>query len=413
MTNTLIIVARSGGRLPGRKGRSVTDEAATLADGRTVPDSRTAHDSDDPPALSQVAGSAAEAATPAGPARITFFNEFARVLRTRPDWLYGMLCSWLLGFGTFAFLVVFTHPDLTKPLNAVIVPVVLTAVADGSLTNQLAAEPQWVSGLLRSGTDPGRILLARNILLALWELLFVAMVVGLTVWLGHSGAWVRSALPQLAVLPLASIAVGNLASVLVPCPFMRMSKRFQATGTWARWTIYIAVPFALSSVAAAMWALPTYLEGRWEPRTVAHAPRTVAQSITAHPITSLTSHPIAAHPIAAHPIAAHPVTAHVLTIPHASRSYVMIWVIVIPLWNLTVWLASLKLAQALARVRRHRLVRLMDKHGELTARLPDLSLRAAARQLPARIREIPADLRGELSMLGSELREAGGTITRL
>jgi hypothetical protein len=381
----------------------VADEAATLPDGRSGPDRLTASASDEPPTSSaatavQSTASHSDAApstitpatitpaiitpapVPGEPLRVTFFNEFARVLRTRPDWLYGMLCSWLLGFGTFAFLVVFTHPDLTKPLNAVIVPVVLTAVADGSLTNQLAAEPQWAAGLLRSGTDPGRILLARNILLALWELVFVAMVVGLTVWLGHGGAWVRSSLPQLAVLPLASIAIGNLASVLVPCPFMRMSKRFQAVGTWARWTIYIAVPFALSSVAAAMWALPTYIEGRWEPRAIVHAVRAAP---------------------------------HTITVAHATRTYIMVWVIVIPLWHLTVWLASLKLAQALARVRRHGLVRLMDRHDELTARLPDLSLRAAARQLPARIREIPKDLRGELSLLGSELLEASTTVTRL
>jgi hypothetical protein len=88
-------------------------------------------------------------------------------------------------------------------------------------------------------------------------------------------------------------------------------------------------------------------------------------------------------------------------------------VIVIPLWHLTVWLISLKLAQALARVRKHGLVRLMDRHDQLTARLPELSLRAAARQLPARIREIPADLRGELSLLGSDVLEASTTATRL
>jgi hypothetical protein len=311
---------------------------------------------------------------------VTLLGELVRVLRTRPDWLYGMLCSWLLGLGTYAFLVVFTRPDLTQPMNAVLIPVILTAVADGSLTNQLAAEPRWAADVLRSGTDPGRILLVRNILLVLWELLFVGVVVALTVLLGHDAAWVRGALPQLAVLPVASVAIGNLASVLMPCPFMRMNKRFQAVGTWARWSIYIAIPFALSSVAAAMWALPEYLERRWQPQAVTHA-----MAIEPYPPTQA----------------------------HALRTYVMIWVIIIPLWHLTVWLISLRLAQTLARVRRHGLVRLMDKHDQLTARLPELSLRAAARQLPKRIREIPADLRGELSLLGSELLEATGTVTRL
>jgi len=314
------------------------------------------------------------------PARVTFFSEFGRVLRTRPDWLYGMLYSWLLGLGTYAFILVFTHPDLTNPMNAVIAPVILTAVADGSLTNQLAAEPRWAAELLRSGADPGRILLVRNVLLVLWELLFVGIVVALTVGLGHDTAWVGSALPQLAVLPVASVAIGNLASVLVPCPFMRMSKRFQAVGTWARWSIYIAIPFALSSLAAAMWALPVYVEKRWEPHVVTRAVH---------------------------------IKYHTPTEAHALHVYIAIWVIVTPLWHLTVWLVSLKLAQALARVRKHALVRLMDRHDRLTARLPDLSLRAAARQLPARIREIPADLRGELSLIGSDILEATTTVTRL
>src|ERR1700742_3871531 len=91
------------------------------------------------------------------PHRVTIFTEFVRVLRTRPDWLYGMLTSWLLGLGTFAFLMVFTRPDLANPMTPLVVPVILTAVADGSLTNQLAAEPQWVARTLRTGTDPGRI----------------------------------------------------------------------------------------------------------------------------------------------------------------------------------------------------------------------------------------------------------------
>jgi hypothetical protein len=161
---------------------------------------------------------------------------------------------------------------------------------------------------------------------------------------------------------------------------MRMNKRFQAVGTWARWCIYLAVPFGLSSIAAAMWALPVYLEARWEPDDVVKA-------LKFHHLT--------------------PAEAHAL------RVYIMIWVVIIPLWHLTVWLVSLKLAQVLGRVRRHGLIRLMDNYDQLTARLPDLSLRAAARQLPRRIREIPADLRGELSMLGSEILEATTTASRL
>src|ERR1051326_5462646 len=38
------------------------------------------------------------------PYRVTVSTEFVRVLRTRPDLLYGILTSWLLGLAIYAFL---------------------------------------------------------------------------------------------------------------------------------------------------------------------------------------------------------------------------------------------------------------------------------------------------------------------
>jgi hypothetical protein len=268
-------------------------------------------------------------------------------------------------------------------MSNIVVPVVLTAVADGSLTNQLAAEPTWAANLLRGGADPGRILLVRNLLLAVLELCFEALVVALAASRRADNSWIQQDLPQLVVMPLTSIAIGNLASVLVPCPFMRLSKRLQAVGTWARWTIYIAIPFVLSSLAGALWALPTLVERELAPSTVAHA-------------TKLKKH--------------HFIT---ISLPHVPHAYVVIWLFIIPLWHLTVWLFSLRLSQSLARVRRHRLIRLMDRHGELTKQLPNLSLLAATRQLPKRIREIPRDIRGELKLISSDVLEATTTLSRL
>jgi hypothetical protein len=322
---------------------------------------------------------------PAGPPpRVTFAGEFLRVLRTRPDWLYGMLCSWVFGLGTWAFLEFIAHPK-GSPMSNIVVPVVLTAVADGSLTNQLAAEPDWAANLLRGGADPGRILLVRNLLLAFLELCFVALTVALAAWRRTDNSWIQQDLPQLAVMPLTSIAIGNLASVLVPCPFMRLSKRFQAVGTWARWTIYIAIPFVLSSVAGGLWALPTLVERDLAPTS----------TVVRHTTTPKKHHLIS------------------ITLPHVPHAYVVIWLFIIPLWHLTVWLFSLRLSQSLARVRRHRLIQLMDRHGELTTQLPNLSLKAAARQLPKRIREIPRDFRGELKLISSEVLEATTTLSRL
>jgi hypothetical protein len=351
-------------------------EAETLGEGSGAPPAPAQMPSEPAPATAPLPAKAT------GPApRITLAGEFVRVLRTRPDWLYGMLSSWILGLGTFAFLEFVARPA-GSPMTNIVVPVVLTAVADGSLTNQLAAEPTWAARLLRGGTDPGRILLVRNIFLAFWELCFVAVVAALTSWRVHDTNWIQQTLPQLAVLPLTSIAIGNLASVLVPCPFMRLSLRFQAVGTWARWTIYIAIPFALSSVAGILWALPTVVERQWEPKVTARAAK-----LQAH------------HPL--------------ISVPHVSHAYLVIWLFVIPAWHLSVWLFSLKLAQGLARARRHGLVRLLERHDELIGRLPNLSLVAAARQLPKRVREIPRDLRQELKLIGSEMLEATTTLSRL
>jgi len=257
---------------------------------------------------------------------------------------------------------------------------VLTAIADGSLTNQLAAEPEWAAALLRGGEDPARILRVRNIMLFLLELFFVCTVVALVGWRGHADAWIPRALPQLAVLPLAPIAIGNLTSVLVPTPFMRLSNRFQAPGTWIRWAMYVTIPFVLSSLSLGLYWLPSRIEQHFEPK--------VLERVGA--------------------------LKHVtVTLASATNVYVTIWLVIIPLWQLAVWLISLRLADGMARMRRRGLARLMDRHTGLARSLPDITLVQATRQLPGRCREIPTDLRAELKLLGSELLEASTTLSRL
>src|ERR1700738_942494 len=119
MTNTLITVELGVGRLYGRKGRSVTDETAIAPGGAPLPapddtvassdhaDSHGAgshdadfHDADSDDTASDDTALASADAEFAPPPRITFFGELTRLLRTRPDWLYGLLYSWIFGFGT-------------------------------------------------------------------------------------------------------------------------------------------------------------------------------------------------------------------------------------------------------------------------------------------------------------------------
>jgi len=314
------------------------------------------------------------------PKRPTLHGEFWRVVCARPDWLYGLLCSWGFGYGFLAYIVLFTHPDLTHDPNPTVVLVVLSAIADGSLTNQLAAEPDWASALLRSGEDPARILRVRNLMLYICELFFVCTVVALVARLGHADGWIPRALPQLAVLPLAPIAIGNLSSVLVPTPFMRLRHRFQAPGTWVRWAIYVTIPFVLSSLSLALYWLPSKLEQRYQQK--------VLRAVGSFKHISV-------------------------TLSSATHVYVAIWLVLMPLWLLMIWLLSLRLADAMARMRRHGLARLMDRHTELVCALPDLSLYQSARQLPERVREIPTDLRAELKLISSELLEASATFSRL
>lgn len=320
------------------------------------------------------------AQTPPAPRRPTLHGEFARVVRTRPDWLLGLLSSWGIGYGFLAYIVLFTHPDLTHDPEPTVVFVVLTAIADGSLTNQLAAEPEWAAALLRGGEDPARILRVRNIMLFLLELFFVCTVVALVAWRGHANAWIPRALPQLAVLPLAPIAIGNLVSVLVPTPFMRLRHRFQAPGTWVRWAMYVAIPFVLSSLSLGLYWLPSHIEKHFEPKVLERVGALKHVTVTAASATNV---------------------------------YVTIWLVVIPLWQLAVWLISLRLADGMARMRRRGLARLMDRHTDLARSLPDITLVQATRQLPGRCREIPTDLRAELKLIGSELLEASTTLSRL
>jgi hypothetical protein len=367
--------AVGGNDAAGKAGAADIATAGAAAVGTIVPSRAGAAEADDP-------DDAADRPSPSAdcPKSPTLHGEFWRVVRTRPDWLYGLLCSWGFGYGFLAYIVLFTHPDLTHDPKPTVVLVVLSAIADGSLTNQLAAEPEWACALLRAGQDPARILRVRNLLLYVCELVFVCTVVALVARLGHADAWIARALPQLAVLPLAPIAIGNISSVLVPTPFMRLRHRFQAPGTWVRWALYVTIPFVLSSLSLAVYWLPSKLEARYQPR--------VLRAVGSFKHISV-------------------------TLSSATHVYVAIWLVLMPLWLLVFWLLSLRLADGMARMRRHGLARLMARHTALVGALPDISLYQATRQLPERVREIPTDLRAELKMISSELLEASMTLSRL
>ncbi|NUP54159.1 MAG: hypothetical protein HOW97_43605, partial [Catenulispora sp.] len=175
--------------------------------------------------------------------------------------------------------------------------------------------------------------------------------------------------------PLAPIAAGNLASVLFPCPFMRLRHRLQATTTWPRWGAYIGIPFALTSLGTlAVMAFPAWIE-----RRVEHSAARMH-----HRPGWLTGDNI-----------------HFAT-----------WLIAVPVLNLLIWAAALKTANALAHLRRHHLVDLMRKHGELAQTMENLSLWGAVKALPENVKEIPGEVRDAALAEIAQVREVGGQLDR-
>lgn len=276
---------------------------------------------------------------------VTFSAELGRLLRERPGWLYGMAASMGLGLATFLFAVFFTrHHAHRDPTTSLILPALLTAIADGCLTNQLAAEPERMAYWLRPGVDPARLLRVRNQVLLLAESLFVAVLVLLAVLLTRrSPVWALNDLPKLIVLPIVPIALGNVLSVVLPCPFLPLSRRLQAPSTWLRWLGYLAVPFGLSAVAGAVIAVPWFAE-------------------------------------------AHTFRSHALAAGHIDGLWIAVWLIATPLWNLLVWRVSLSVAGRMIRRRNAGLSRIAHRHTALNAGLDDRSLVAAVAGLPRRLR---------------------------
>jgi hypothetical protein len=322
-----------------------------------------------------VADPAPEAgAPPAAAPKVTLPREFFRVLRYWPDWLYGMFASMGIGLATGAFLYWTPTGRVRDPLT-LLVTTVLTAVADASLTNQLAAEPEWAIKVLSTGGDPARMLRVRNQLLYVFEAGFAFGVAALIVVLTGNHHWVKHNWPIIAELPLAPIAAGNLASVLFPCPFMRLRYRLQATTTWPRWGAYIGIPFALTSLGTLMvMAFPTWVqtEIKHSAARMHHRPSWLSDN----------------------------------------NIWLGTWLIAVPILNLAVWALALKAADVVARMRRHHLLALMEKHSRLQDGFDDISLWAAVRALPASMRRIPSDVKSAALAEIEQVRAVGGHIDR-
>ena len=325
--------------------------------------------------MTEAVTTALSEAAPIPAPKVTLPRELIRVLRVWPDWLFGMFASMGLGLATGAFLYWDPFGTRVRDPLTLIVTTVLTAVADASLTNQLAAEPAWAIRVLSGGGDPARMLRVRNQVLYILEAGFAFGVAGLVILLTKDHHWVKHNWPIIAELPLAPIAAGNLASVLFPCPFMRLRHRLQATTTWPRWGAYIGIPFALTSLGTAtVMGFPAWIEQR-----VKHS----AQKMHHRP-SWLT-----------------PDNIHYAT-----------WLVAVPLLNLLIWAIALKTADSLAHLRRHHLLALMRKHTALAEDMEDISLWEAVKALPANLKAIPSEVAEAAGAEIEEVRQVGGHLDR-
>jgi hypothetical protein len=325
--------------------------------------------------MTEAVTTALPGAAPLPVPKVTLPRELFRVLRVWPDWLFGMFASMGLGLATGAFLYWDPFSGRIRDPLTLIVTIVLTAAADASLTNQLAAEPEWAIRVLSAGGDPARMLRVRNQLLYIFEAGFAFGVAGLVILLTKDHHWVKHNWPIIAELPLAPIAAGNLASVLFPCPFMRLRHRLQATTTWPRWGAYISIPFALTSLGTAtVMGIPAWIEQR-----IKHSADRMH-----HRPSWLTTDNI-----------------HFAT-----------WIVAVPLLNLLIWALALKAADSLAHLRRHHLVTLMRKHAELAQDMDDITLWEAVKALPANLKTIPSEVYEAATVEIEEVRQVGGHLDR-
>lgn len=307
--------------------------------------------------------------------KVTLPRELIRVLRVWPDWLFGMFASMGLGLGTGAFLYWDPFSDRVRDPLTLIVTTVLTGVADASLTNQLAAEPEWAIKVLAGGGDPARMLRVRNQILYIFEVGYAFGAAGLVILLTKDHHWVKHNWPIIAELPLTPIAAGNLASVLFPCPFMRLRHRLQATTTWPRWGAYVGIPFALTSLGTAtVMGFSAWIEEQV---------RNSAAKMHHRPAWFT-----------------------------ADNIHYATWLVAVPLLNLLIWVIALRITDSLARLRQHHLVTLMRKHTTLAGDMDDLSLWGAVKALPANLKKIPSEVRDLASAEIEQVRVIGGHLDR-
>lgn len=185
----------------------------------------------------------------AGTRKWRLLRDFAEEFR----WTVGGRKGWLLGMAiNLVVAVVVTRSTSYDPhktgevANAILgISVVLYVLAGTVNTNQLGADGERVVTALEGGDSARRLLLSKNLVLAVL-LVPVAILVSVAFDIlvhrfrlfSHTPIWDVGAV-------LLWLGIGNAVSVLLPFRPISLRARMKARRTWKRWVIRQAVPYAI------------------------------------------------------------------------------------------------------------------------------------------------------------------------
>ena len=179
-----------------------------------------------------------------GPLRPEVAQDLRRSLRGRPGWMAGIGINLVLAASYLAYYrSTANFPE--RGLIYIGAAIAAWILADTLTTNQFGPEGDRVATALEGGVGIGRILLLKNLSLAVVLLIITLPIsVAATAWVGHWGQLLDAVLVDLHVV-LTWMALGNIVSVLLPYRPIALKKRWRLRRTWFRWGIALGIPYAL------------------------------------------------------------------------------------------------------------------------------------------------------------------------
>lgn len=171
-------------------------------------------------------------------------EDLRQSLRGRPGWMAGIGVNVVLA----ACYLTYHRSTADLPDRGLVyagAAIAAWVLADTLTTNQLGPEGERVATALSAGVGIGRLLVLKNLSLAV-VLLAITLPISLaaTAWVGHLGQLPDALLVDLHVV-LTWMALGNVVSVLLPYRPIPLKERWRQRRTWFRWGSALGIPYAL------------------------------------------------------------------------------------------------------------------------------------------------------------------------